>query len=401
MIKNIIQKSMNKLLGKKWFWFLIIIPLFNPTAFKYIPFTIKIYDMIQAWKLFALIIICHIYLSKRKISSFVILIVLFELTSIITSAVNGIYDLKVYTNALIAIGVSMMAELAIRNGKKAFLSVLFIVLYCLSIINCCLAIIYPYGLKMATLYTTWKNPLYFLSIDNGLIKEFLPLMVVSTLLFYNADKLALKKSITILYSSFAVSFISLFISGSMTGLISFTIFTVTIVVSNIIFKQYIPYKIMIGIYVVFTLVVIVFGFNLKIVSTINTLMGRSNTFTGRSLLWSAAIYKITKRPFSGYGYTAGNIQIWGTSMSSHNLFLELILQGGIIYFIIFILLSIRAIKRNRKADMKQSNIVFLGIFTYLLIGMLEVGIPLSYYILLTIAWYPETDCTIKNIVFKL
>ena len=123
------------------------------------------------------------------------------------------------------------------------------------------------------------------------------------------------------------------------------------------------------------------------VAFISGMLGRSATFTGRSSLWRIALDKIAKRPLIGYGYTAGNIKIWGGMYSSHNMFLEIILQGGLISMLLFLLMTWTGIKRNSKATMQLSNTIFMAVFCFMLKGLMEVSIPVFYYILITMAYY--------------
>lgn len=113
------------------------------------------------------------------------------------------------------------------------------------------------------------------------------------------------------------------------------------------------------------------------------------TFTGRNVLWERALSKIWERPIMGYGYTAGNIEAWGGTFSSHNMFLEITLQGGILSLLLFVILTWLGIRKNAKKSVQVSNTIVLAIFSVLLKGLMEVTIPFFYYILLALAY-----CTI-------
>lgn len=85
---------------------------------------------------------------------------------------------------------------------------------------------------------------------------------------------------------------------------------------------------MIAVYILFFVAVVLAGIDSSFLTSITSALGRSNTFTGRASLWYGAVNLIRSSPWVGYGYTAGNISIWGGSFSSHNMFLELMIQGG-------------------------------------------------------------------------
>ncbi len=160
----------------------------------------------------------------------------------------------------------------------------------------------------------------------------------------------------------------------------------TVFKEDLIAEHDIHHGVYIDIYAFFFVSIIVLQSNNFVVSSISGLFGRSATFTGRSLLWRMAIDEIIGRPFLGYGYTAGNINVWGGMFSSHNMFLEILLQGGLFSFLLFIAITWLGIKRNMKSPIWLSNTAFLAIFCMLLKGLMETSIPTFYYVIITIAY---------------
>jgi len=306
---------------------------------------------------------------------------------------NGINDSKVITNALLIISISMLTELAIMNNFNKFAKVLFGILFWLITINCILCIIYPNGLKIATLYDQWDNPLYFIGIDNAMIKELIPMIFI---MYYiklcDKNNLILKSNRKKNYIFVFVNvscFITVLIVGSATGIAVFILFIIMEIGFSLILNRKLPYKRILIIYNLLFMIIVVMGSNLQIISYFTGLLGRTSTFTGRSLLWQNAISMILKRPLIGYGYTSGNISVWGGFYSSHNMFLESILHGGFIYFTMFVFITLYAIRKNEKGNVNYSNLVFMGIFMYLLIGLVESGIDPFYFMLIIFACYPN------------
>jgi O-antigen ligase len=78
--------------------------------------------------------------------------------------------------------------------------------------------------------------------------------------------------------------------------------------------------------------------------------------------------------------------VWGGMFSSHNMFLEILLQGGLFSFLLFIAITWLGIKRNMKSPIWLSNTAFLAIFCMLLKGLMETSIPTFYYVIITIAY---------------
>ncbi|MCD7790729.1 MAG: O-antigen ligase family protein [Bacteroides thetaiotaomicron] len=396
---------MDKYFSRTGFLVFLFLPFFNPMAFKYIPALTGVYDAIQVWKLIAIILVIIIYFLRGTFSVPVLLVLLFEIISVVTSLINGVYDNKVFTNFFLVIGISMLTELAIQNNKEKTIQILTDIMLLLATINCVLCIVYPTGLRMATLYTNWTNPLYLTSIDNGMIKELLPLLV---LVYYSrfcdckdAPIWLIRKRARNLIFANLISIITLLIVDSAAGLAVYVIFTALTMGYSLIVKMKYPYRLMIAIYILFFVAVVLAGINSSFLTSITSALGRSNTFTGRASLWYGAVNLIMSRPWVGYGYTAGNINIWGGSYSSHNMFLELMIQGGIIYFAIFLCIIFYAFSRCRKASTQFSNLFFAAMYCFMLEGLVETGAGFTLFMIVIMMCYPDFDDSIRTVRFRI
>lgn len=370
---------------RPWLPFLIF-PFFNPTGLKYISGLKILYDGIQTWKLCACIIIWIIYLRRNRVSKFWFLCFSFQVALIITSLINGVYDSKIITNMLIATSLVMMTEICACSCFNEYINQLWRIDAALVFVDFLLAIVFPKGLRFATLYKSTTNPLFFLGIDNALASQLIPFVFLATLRWAMNVKDKGQKNDLKLAGSYVIALATLMIAGSATGIFVVAVFIILSIQFTFIKRGRIPYKLAIGVYAFFFIDIIVLQSNNFIVGFISGLLGRSATFTGRSLLWRMAIDEILKKPFLGYGYTAGNINVWGGMFSSHNMFLEILLQGGLFSFGLFIAITLSSIKRNIKSPIWLSNTVFLAIFCMLLKGLMEASIPTFYYVIITIAY---------------
>lgn len=370
---------------RQWLPFLIF-PFFNPTGLKYIPGFKILYDGVQIWKLFACIMIWIIYFKRDRVSKFWLLCFSFQGILIITSLINGVYDSKIITNMLIATSLVMMTEVCARSCFNEYINQLWRIDAALVFVDFLLAIVFPKGLKFATLYNNATNPLFFLGIDNALASQLIPFIFLATLKWAMNVKDKRQRNNLKLVGSYAIALATLMIAGTATGIFVVAVFIIMSIHFTSIKKSRVPYKLAIGVYVLFFIIIIVLQSNNFVVGFISGILGRSATFTGRSLLWKMAIDKILENPFLGYGYTAGNINVWGGMFSSHNMFLEIFLQGGLFSFVLFIAITLLAIKRNMQSPIWLSNTVFLAIFCMLLKGLMETSIPMFYYVIITIAY---------------
>ncbi|MBO5468874.1 MAG: O-antigen ligase family protein [Lachnospiraceae bacterium] len=365
--------------------FLLLFPYFNPTGLKYIPELVSVYNAIQAWKLCSCLYIWILYFKRFRISQNLILVFSFQGMLIATTLLNHAYDSKVLTNMLLGTSLVMITELCVHTCFDKYVKQLWKISAGLVFINLVLTILFPKGMTFATLYTNTTNPLYFLGIDNALAGQLIPFVFLATLRKISNVKKSSKSNLEII-TAYAIALITMVIVGSATGLFTILLYIAFSIYYSFIVKKRVPYKLVSIIYILFLVVVVIMQSNNFIVDFVSGLLGRSMTFTGRSLLWEMALSKIVKRPIIGYGYTAGNIEVWGGMYSSHNMFLEIALQGGIFSLLLFIITTWRGIRNNAKKPTQVSNTVFLAIFCFLLKGLMEVGIPPFYYILLALTY---------------
>lgn len=381
---------MKKIMTNGYWLFFLMFPFFNPNALRYIPELTLIYSLIQIWKLIACCIIIVLYLFRGKLSKIVLLILLWECISIGTSLLNGVSDSRPITNALMVVSLAMITELSVKYSVVKFYRLLLKIVSILVLINLVLCLLYPSGLEMASLYTNTKNPMYFLGIDNGMAGNLIPfLFLICIFLFCDIDINSNKRT-RIFVAASLISVVTIIIVGSATGLFVLIINITFTVLFTILQKRKIPYRIALMVYCIFFVTIIILQSNNFIVSIITELLGRSGTFTGRSLLWAAALEEIAKKPFLGYGYTGGNITIWGGTYSSHNMFLEMMIQGGVLYFAVFIIITYIAIKRISQASVALGNTLFLGIYCFLLNGLMETGVSEFYFIFIVLAYYARS-----------
>ncbi len=116
-----------------------------------------------------------------------------------------------------------------------------------------------------------------------------------------------------------------------------------------------------------------------------TVFGKTKTFSVRYYLWTQAVQNIQVSPIFGYGIPeGGHMQLQynfsGNARSSHNLILELAIQGGVIGVALYFLPIIKSIFANEgkyRGDYKQ---VFLFLtFNVFLFFLIQLGSGSIYY----------------------
>ncbi|MEH2402702.1 O-antigen ligase family protein [Nostoc sp.] len=146
---------------------------------------------------------------------------------------------------------------------------------------------------------------------------------------------------------YITSGVLIFFSKSTTSIVNFIIITAAVVIYYRIL--HLKYKVMIPILTFISTIAI--AFYTWFVSEADTILGsvgKNTTLTGRSEIWSAVLEMIAKKPLLGYGYGAFWIEnnsestivqqtIQWNAPNSHNGFLDLWLQLGLLGFSVFLI----------------------------------------------------------------
>ncbi|MEH2394634.1 MAG: O-antigen ligase family protein [Nostoc sp.] len=146
---------------------------------------------------------------------------------------------------------------------------------------------------------------------------------------------------------YVTSGVLIFFSKSTTSMVNFIIITAAVVIYYRIL--HLKYKVMIPILTFISTIAIAFyTWFLSEADTILGSVGKDTTLTGRSEIWSAVLEMIAKKPLLGYGYGAFWIEnnsestivqqtIQWNAPNSHNGFLDLWLQLGLLGFSVFLI----------------------------------------------------------------
>lgn len=371
----------------------LLLPFFIPYSIRFIPTFTRAYDMVNVWKLVAVLIIAFLFAIRRRITVVTLFIIGVNVVIWGSSFLHGLRGSNNYTDLLPAVGLPMLAEMAISVDRRGFVRVLSRILGTFVFINALGVLAFPGGMPMATLYTQTRNPLHFLGQDNGMVYVLLPFLGLS---YVRSDD-GLRRWFLRLRPHGArwsvspwlivvdlVAVITMVRVGSATGLVVVLLFLGLLTLSNTRgrgIRQAIP----LGAYALFFVGIVVLGSSSTIVRAITDLLGRDAGFTGRSLLWERAIALIGRSPAIGYGNEPELIEIWGSSFSAHNQLLDVALRGGLLTLTLFVLAHLGAFRRLRQVPTYAANVIFVTIFCFLAGGLMEAGVRPLQYVFLTFA----------------
>ena len=336
------------------------IPTFSQWArIKYIIFTIIVLYHMKDLRILKDKLIRMIFLFCG-----VIFIITITRTLDITYCVSGIID--------ILLPVLLISRLLLNYDKKA-LSVIKKYLTFLIILNFILILVKPDGIYHPE---DLNNGIYLLGDKNKVIEFMLPSMAI---ILYDQTLKVWKKLIL-----YAICQASYYLMDSWTGVFVFGAFILLIEGSFAIpmLKKFISVK---------TALIVVSCFSFLAVSgyltqsalmkSISSITGRAINFSGRGTLWMQAIELIKKSPIIGYGvydgvfrqfrfYTQSGIM---SGFSSHNGYLRLLIEGGIMellaYTFIFVVLAKRCSKVWEVS--REVNILAYSIVCMLIVFVME------------------------------
>lgn len=264
---------------------------------------------------------------------------LFFLSALISSFISpiGIIDIRVVKLFLF---ISYFIVISSYKYNEHNVIVIFNSIIYLSIILCFLIIlsyIYNYPHQSSEFYLgrysigitgLYKNPNYLTSFMNvGLF-----------LMLYKLFYIKINKHRKLLILLFAVLFlISFYLTGTRASFVTLLISLSLLFAKNIYSKRRI-YK---GVIPILFLIVIIIFFSSSVESLIDLFLGNRSLLedSGRSISWALAINQILDRPILGSGLFAwSNLYNSSTLEYLHNIFLELILNQGLIGLLLFMML---------------------------------------------------------------
>jgi O-antigen ligase len=143
--------------------------------------------------------------------------------------------------------------------------------------------------------------------------------------------------------------------------------------------------------IVLQILLVVFRIQERFSAVISVLFGKDTTLSGRTGLWEQALLTIPSHLFWGQGNSSAaglngwlTMSFWNPITSTlddtyyvaHNQFLEILLNGGLVMLLFFLLAIFFAIRNVRKiTDNHIVNIIAGTFFAYLIVMITEVLYP--------------------------
>ena len=311
-------------------------------------------------------------LENYKLYSYIGLFFLIELVSSIINNVPNILPIISFAMSIVLL-FSTIAIGCMYDITKT-IKILRDTLFVYTILNFILVLIYPDGVWMDIInkWTLEERGRYLIGGNRNQMGAFLLCAQISAFLYYLQSSKG--KS---LYLIIAVcSIITLVIVDSKTSLIGNTFFILFLTIREVRNKKRVI-KIFILTYIVFQLFAVFLISDLSkigIVSyVIENILNKDLTFSNRTTIWIMTTNVISDSPWIGWGLHDNewnNTYIGG--VSTHNFVYSILLKGGILQLLSFILIMIYIVKSVNRYLSKQSLTTYFGLWVLLFMMIMEV-----------------------------
>lgn len=385
---------MNRWYNNKWFILFIIVPFFKPVCFQYFSSLKALEIIFVVWKIVAALLIGmqllkYIY-SRSRISGLIIMVAVFELSIMLSTILRLGYFQRAVIDAVSMVAFVSFLTWSMEFNLRGMLSMLSKVLSVLMLINLLSEIFFHQGLPADLYYNNELNPLYFMAIDNGNALFLLFCMMVFTIEAYMSGEKAANRQFLLI----VCCVISALVSNSKTamGMVAVQAVLLALIYKNTGLKN-IHWKQWWKIYSLAAAGIILLLQSQLLQALASSVTSGGAFLTGRPLLWSTAVDKIAQHFFIGYGRAAQDyIPAWGGYFSSHNFWLELLLQGGIIALILFVLTMFKCLQhQDSRQESKTVRCVIATFFVMMTSAMMESTVH-SVYIFGTMAFLYYSQC---------
>lgn len=336
----------------------------------------------ESWQIISMLFLFFriIKISKIKVNFFILFFIFFEIEIFITTTFKMGFSFGILNITLVTIFLILL----IQYDFDLIINTLHILFFVILLAN---------TISMFVIENT-ETAMYFVGGKNSFSMYFVPSIFI--VMFYSYYKFNHLNKISVLY--IVVSLFEIFLGESGTGIVVATIALFLILFLNKMPKnKYIYIGVICFIYIVLILgTKILYSNNLWIMFT--NLLGKDSTLTSRAVIWNNVINQLKNNIIFGLGrgypiFYTNSFNIKNVVYETHNFFLEILSQGGLIgsffYFMSFINV-LKGINMNKKLE----KILFVSIIVLLINGFTE-SINNNMIVILTIA---ITNRVTKNLI---
>ncbi len=362
------------------FYIFISIPFYSSSfvdRFAYLD------NFFKGWKLISLmcIIVCILHFN---ISNVTFLIIVSELYLVVVTILRNADLKRALGTVFPIISMLLVYELG-KNNFRVFIQSQYIIFSVLIYCNFLCEVAFPRGMFISPLTHYWQN--WILGYYNNHSVYYIPAICIA--LLYGK----IKKNNTLVFVLIMVIAISAIIVKS--GGVLAALLAMGVYWGVLRKKRFLGFFFSWGCGLAFFLIIVVMRTRVVVDFLTNIFeqsIGKGRSFIARYKLWGVAIEHIMDKPFVGHGIEGqiARLREYGWGLHAHNLILELLHQGGIIYFALFlIVLFICGKKCSLCSNRFVSSVVSCGCFGWVIATLVEPFYNALLMPILLLAYYSE------------
>ncbi len=357
-------------------YMLLLIPLMKPEYFDQIPLLDTAFNIMRI--LSAIVILLIFFRGRKHIDAFMLFMLLYWAEFfLITVAKEG--DIYVcFAKSSSCISLLMLLKIMLDDEPRMCFRVLLPVLEILLYVNLITIIIFPEGMyttvDSSIVHTEILTENWFLGMDNAQAPFYALGITVSVLKDYRKTG---SKSLSL--RSLALIFVcvtSVAIRWQATAVVGMALILLALIIPGLLkkasgFLNARTYLILIGI---FFFAIVFFHVQDHLSFLITDVLHKDITFSGRTAIWERTVNIISKSPWTGWGLQPSS---WGWAhighWHAHNIFLQVLMCGGILLLVPFLSTILLSAKKLMKAKSTYAG-AFLSavLLSMLLMNQLEV-----------------------------
>ncbi len=264
-------------------------------------------------------------------------------------------------------------------------------------LNAILLVLFPEGLWIDPDWVGRGDPTRHLFGNYNQI-GFVCLLGISVQAMYT---LSTQKGWTNLCLLVVTSLFSVIYTGSMTSAVGLSILAMYLLVHKFIKRPKIYLAAFIVVYILFFMLIVWYGNSIEEIKIatnfIEGTLSKDTSFSYRTTIWGNAVYKISQSPWIGYGVQ--NVE-WNMTYldgsGPHNLWLMLLLQGGVSLCSAFVFIVVHIVRHALKTPGYSTTLSVVSICVVFIMSLFETYPIVPIFVLLQFVYYsPLLETTRK------
>lgn len=322
----------------------------------------------------------------KKLNNGIYFLLVYYLLIFFSNLLSRTISFEYFTVVAYTLAFALLVNYCLYNKEDLLylFSTIYFLLYIYTITNLISIFIFPNGIPSIVDFS--NSPMYIFGNIHSFIKLALPGLCFAFLYdLLKYKKITLKSRILFLVAWFTVIY-----TWSVTSILGLTIFSFILLVKIRKWKLSYNYYIILVLSLCATAFLIFFRYESSILEYILGLFGKDLTFSNRDRLWNNAINSVSESLIFGYG-VLNPLEIWelvGNRYGSHNYYLDTVLRGGLLSFV---LLISGLIYLGKKIKKYENNII----------TRVLVGVCCAYFVMFITEPFMSTEFIFLSIFFIL